>query len=96
MGVALLQTAQHTGARECCRLGSWMDSWRVCVSAGAAKHGAEDFGVCLVLCRLTAEERRRNEPGDLLVLEHTTGHHEQEHCDSTLPQHFASIHHAHR
>lgn len=48
------------------------------------------------VCRLSAEERRRNEPGDMLVLEHTAGWHEQEHCNSTLPQHFASIHHAHR
>jgi hypothetical protein len=66
------------------------------VPAGAVKLCVEELGLCLLLCRLTAEERRRNEPGDLLVLEHTAGHHEPEHCDSTLPQHFASIHHAHR
>jgi hypothetical protein len=32
----------------------------------------------------------------MLVLEHTAGWDEKEHCDSTLPQHFASINQAHR
>jgi hypothetical protein len=42
-------------------------------------------------CRLTAEERSRNIPGDMLVFEYAAGRHEPEHCASDLPQHFASV-----
>jgi hypothetical protein len=45
--------------------------------------------------RLTAEERRRNVPGDMLVFEYVSGTHEASHCDSTLPKHFASVAQAH-
>lgn len=44
---------------------------------------------------LTAEERKRNVPGDMLVYEHAAGRHEPDHCDTTLPQHFGSVAHAH-
>ncbi|WIA37566.1 hypothetical protein OEZ86_014473 [Tetradesmus obliquus] len=45
--------------------------------------------------RLTAEERSRNIPGDMLVFEYAAGRHEPEHCASDLPQHFASVAMAH-
>eukprot|EP00878_Enallax_costatus_P032411 GHUV01035617.1.p1 GENE.GHUV01035617.1~~GHUV01035617.1.p1 ORF type:complete len:161 (+),score=26.21 GHUV01035617.1:318-800(+) len=44
---------------------------------------------------LTAEERKRNIPGDMLVFEYTASCHEAEHCDTTLPHHFGTILHAH-
>lgn len=45
-------------------------------------------------CSLTAEERQRNVPGDMLVFEYAAGSKESEHCDTTMPRHFSTIVHA--
>lgn len=45
--------------------------------------------------QLTADERRRNSHGDVLVFQHAPGRHEAEHCESTMPRWGATVHHAH-
>ena len=45
--------------------------------------------------QLTADERRRNSHGDVLVFQHVPGRHEAEHCETTMPRWSPSVHHAH-
>jgi hypothetical protein len=75
---------QSTASSSCCPAGL-LASALTCVRCLPPHSG----------CRLTAEERSRNIPGDMLVFEYAAGRHEPEHCASDLPQHFASVAMAH-